>query len=59
MFLESIFIVTKHQWIVVCMLLSILLIGCSKDYYCSDVRIVPMFIGYSPSDIDTILVKQY
>ena len=59
MFLQSFFNVTKHQWIVVCMLLSILLIGCSKDYYCSDVRIVPMFIGYSQTDIDTILVKQY
>lgn len=35
------------------------LISCTKEYDCADLQIQPAFIGFSPSDIDTFVLKKY
>ncbi len=35
------------------------LVSCSKEYDCTDFQIVPAFIGFSSSDIDTFVLRKY
>lgn len=46
--------------ILICSLLVVLgFMSCSKEYDCADLQISPAFISFSPSDIDTIVLRKY
>ena len=39
--------------------LAILITSCTKEYDCSDTQVSPAFIGYSISDIDTLVTRKF
>jgi hypothetical protein len=40
-------------------LITFIFIGCSKEYDCADSQILPAFIGFSLSDIDTFVLRRF
>lgn len=44
---------------IICILYFFIFIGCSKEYDCADSQIQPAFIGFSLSDIDTLVLSRF
>jgi hypothetical protein len=40
-------------------LLAFVFAGCTKKYDCTDLQIQPAFINFSPSDIDTFVLRKF
>ena len=50
----------KLKSLSVSFLIAILLLtSCQKTYNCTDPIIVPYFIGFAPSDLDSIVIKKF
>lgn len=40
-------------------LLLLFISSCTREFDCNDPQLVPTFIGFTPSDIDTLIVRKY
>ena len=49
----------KFRLFVFLALLLSVINGCTREFDCDDPQLVPTFIGFAPSDIDTLIVRKY
>lgn len=47
------------KFILTTLFMSVLIASCSKEYYCIDLQIMPAFINYLPSEIDTFVIRKF
>ena len=49
----------KIKILVTAFLLAFVFVSCTKKYDCTDLQIQPAFINFSPSDIDTFILRKF
>lgn len=52
------FILKFRLFVFLALLLSVIS-SCTREFDCDDPQLVPTFIGFTPSDIDTLIVRKY